>query len=193
MKKVLVLPLLLLTLTVGGCGGNSSDVQQAVGGVWEAQLTGGDDTGQGFSFTADFTVSGAGGTLSFNNFEFSNSGACFPVNGLTPTGAMALTVNQNNFQVTGTLTLTVTANGNVLTLNGNVTGQENGTQGTQLTGGTVTGTWTLTGTGANNCNDSAGASGSFTMCQSGNNSSTCSATESLAQPGSAAQSGRRSG
>ncbi len=193
MKKALILPLLLLTLPVGGCGTSSSDVQTAVGGVWEAQLSGGNDTGQGFSFTADFTVTGAGGSLSFSNFEFLTSGACFPVNGLTPTGSMALTVNQTNFQVTGTFTLSVSANGNVLTLNGNVTGTENGTTGTQLSNGMVTGTWTLTGTGANGCTDSAGASGSFTMCQSGSSSSTtCPADEALAQPRSAAKSGRRS-
>jgi hypothetical protein len=164
MKKVFIL--LLLALPVGGCGNNSSDVQTAAGGVWEAQLTGGNDTGQGFSFTAQFTVTGAGGTLSFTNFEFLTSGACFPVNGITPIGAMALTVNQTNFQVTGTFNLSVTANANVLTLDGNVTGTENGTTGTQLSNGMVTGTWTLTGSGASGCNDSSGASGSFTMKQS---------------------------
>jgi hypothetical protein len=163
MRKIFIL--LLLTLTAGGCGSNSSDVQTAVGGVWEAQLTGGNDTGQGFSFTADFSVSGSGGTLSFSNFEFLTSGDCFPVDGLTPSGSMALTVNQSNFQVTGTLSLTITAGGNVLTLNGNVTGTENGSEGTQLSNGMVTGTWTLTGSGATGCNDSSGASGSFTMKQ----------------------------
>jgi hypothetical protein len=182
MKKALILPLLLLTLAIGGCANNSSDVQQAVGGVWEAQLTGGSDTGQGFSFEADFSVSGSGGSLSFANFQFLTSGACFPVSSSVASGAMALVVNQNNFSVTGTLDLTVTANGNVLKLNGNVTGTENGTQGTQLTGGMVTGTWTLTGNGSGGCNDSSGASGSFTMCQSsGGSSSTCSASTTQAR------------
>jgi hypothetical protein len=175
MKKLLIL--LLLVVPVAGCGNNSSDVQTAAGGAWEAQLTGGNDTGQGFSFTADFSVVGSGGALSFNNFTFLNSGACFPVNGLTPSGAMSLTVNQNSFQVNGTLNLSVTANGNVLTLNGNVTGTENGTTGTQLSDGMVTGTWTLTGAGASGCNDSTGASGSFIMCQGGSSgTTTCSAT-----------------
>lgn len=166
MKKALILPLLLLTLPVGGCGTSSSDVQTAAGGVWEAQLTGGQDPGQGLSFTTDFSVSGAGGVLSFSNFQFLTSGPCFPVNGITPAGNMALIVNQTNFQVTGTFGLSVTANGNTLTLNGTVSGTENGTTGTQLSNGLVTGTWTLTGAGANGCNDSNEQSGSFTMTQS---------------------------
>ena len=73
---------------------------------------------------------------------------------------MILTLNTTTFEVTGPLTFTVQSGGNTLTMNGTVTGMENGVNGTTLTGGVATGTWMLSGTAP--CD---GATGSFTMTQ----------------------------
>jgi hypothetical protein len=156
--------LLLLTVMIGGCGRTSSDVQTAASGLWQAQLLGGESPADGFSFTAQFNVSGTGGALTFpsGSFQFLTQGPCFPVNGITPTGTMNLTVNVNNYEVTGTFTMTVVANGNTLTLSGNVSGNENSLYGLTLSNGLVTGTWTLAGSNTNGCVDT---SGSFTMTQ----------------------------
>jgi len=161
MKQIALI--LILTLLIPACGTNSSYVQQAASGVWQAQLLGGEGAASGFSFDAQFTVTGAGGALTFASFQFLTSTPCFPVsgNGLSPVGTMSLTVNTTTFQVTGSFDFTVSANGNTLALTGNVTGTENGVTGTQLSNGSVLGSWTLTGTGA--C---ASASGSFIMTQS---------------------------
>ncbi len=162
MKEVAILLLLTLALLLNGCGSNRTDTQQAAGGVWQAQMLGGDGSASGFSFSTQFVVE-ANGALDFSSFQFLTSGNCFPVNGGTVGGSMILTVNTTNYQVTGPLSLAVTANGNTLTLSGNVTGTENGTNGTQLTGGSVTGTWTLSGS----CVSSGTTpTGSFTMTQS---------------------------
>jgi len=75
---------------------------------------------------------------------------------------MILTENQTNFTVTGPLSFTVQSGGNTLTLTGNVTGTENGLNGTTISGAMATGSWTLTG--GTGCSDPAG--GSFTMTQS---------------------------
>jgi hypothetical protein len=122
-------------------------------------LSGGESTASGFSFITQFTVSGSGGTLSISYFQFLNSNSqCFPVSGGTQSGSMNLTVNSSTNAVTGSFTFTVQSGGNTLTLNGSVTGTESGTT---LSGGSVTGTWTLTG--GTGCNDPTG--GSFTMTQ----------------------------
>lgn len=170
MKRVAILLLLLpvaLTLMVPACGRSQSDVQQAAGGVWQAELFGGDGAASGFSFVTEFTVSGAGGTLIFSNFQFLTSGECFPVNGITPTGAMEITVNTTTDQVTGPFTFTLTANGNTLTLNGSlIKGNENGIYGLTLSNAVVQGTWTLTGSSACTVNN---APTSFTMTQESSN------------------------
>jgi hypothetical protein len=166
MKEVAITVLLALALFLNGCGSDRTDTQQAAGGVWEASMLGGDAPATGFSFSTEFVVE-ANGALDFSSFQFINSGACFPVDpnsssGGAVGGSMILTVNTTDYSVTGPLVLTVIANGNTLTLNGNVTGTENGTNGTQLTGGSVTGTWTLSGS----CAPSGSApQGSFTMTQ----------------------------
>lgn len=74
---------------------------------------------------------------------------------------MMLTENTTNFTVTGPVTFTVQSGGNTLTLNGNLTGTENGLNGTTLSGAVVTGNWTLTG--GTGCNDPSG--GTFVMTQ----------------------------
>ncbi len=155
MKKVALLLLLALTM-VNGCSSNTITAQTAASGGWGAQLLGGAGQASGFSFTSQFTVNGDG-SLSVTYFQFLTEGPCFPATGLTPTGTMVLALNNATQAVTGTFTLTVPSSGNTLTLNGTVTGTETGTT---LSGGSVTGTWTLAG--GTGC---TGTNGTFTMTQ----------------------------
>lgn len=170
MKQVAIL--LLLALFLNGCGSGSSDVQSAVGGTWESQMLGGSSGASGFSFITEFNVTGAGGSLTIDTFQFLTAGPCFPIDGGTINGNMILTVNPDTFAVTGPFVMTVVSGINTLTLNGTVTGTENGTTGTELIDGMITGTWTLTG--SSGCTDPTG--GSFTMTQS---ASTTSQNQSL--------------
>ena len=159
MKEVAIL--LLAALLLNGCGSSSSSTstQTAASNTWQAQMLGGEGTASGISFITQFTV-GGDGTLSISYFQFlnSNSTQCFPVAGGTQSGSMVLTTNTSNSTVTGTFSFTVQSGGNTLTLTGTVTGTENGTT---LSGGSVSGTWTVSG--ATGCNDPTG--GSFTMTQ----------------------------
>jgi len=160
MKEVAIL--LLTALLLSGCGGKSNSsttTQTTAGNTWQAEMLGGEGTASGFSFITQFTV-GGDGTLSISYFQFlnSNSTQCFPVAGGTQSGSMVLTTNTSNSTVTGTFSFTVQSGGNTLALTGTVTGTENGTT---LSGGSVTGTWTVSG--ATGCNDPTG--GSFTMTQ----------------------------
>ncbi len=162
MKEVAIL--LLVAFMLNGCGSNTTPTQTAAGGVWQAVVLGGEGADSGYSFITQFTLSG--NTLSFLYFQFLNQSTvnppCFPLNGGTIAGTMTLTENQTNFTVTGPVSLTVQSGGNTLTFTGNVTGTENGLNGTTLSGATATGNWTLTG--GSGCNDPTG--GSFTMTQS---------------------------
>lgn len=160
MKVVAVVLLLALTM-VSGCGGSNTrtvaTAQLAASGGWSAQLLGGAGEASGLSFTTQFTVNGDG-SLSVTFFQFLTEGLCFTATGEAPTGTMDLTLDNANQQVTGTFAFAVQSSGDTLTLNGTVTGTETGTA---LTGGTVTGTWTLAG-GSGAC---AGSSGTFTMTE----------------------------
>ena len=163
MREVAIL--LVATLLINGCGTSSTATQAAAGGTWSAQLLGGEGPASGFSFVTSFTVGGSGGGLTLSSFQFDTAGACLPVNGDTVGGTMVLVENQTTFQVTGTVAFTVQSGSNTLTLNGNVTGTENGIfgNGTSLSNAVATGTWAFTGSGTPaGCND---ASGSFTMTQ----------------------------
>jgi hypothetical protein len=161
MKVVAIL--LVAVLMLNGCGTNSTATQTAASGTWSATMLGGDGTASGLSFITAFTVSGSGGALSVSNFQFLTAGACFPVNGMQPTGTMVLT-ESSNFQVTGTIVFNIVSGGNTLTLNGTVTGMENGVEGNgTLSGGVATGTWTMTGSPG--CTVTNGNT-SFTMTQS---------------------------
>jgi hypothetical protein len=152
MKEVAIL--LLVALMLNGCGSSTPTTQTAASGVWSADLPGGSGEASGFSFTTQFTVNGDG-SLSITYFQFLTEGTCFPVSGGTETGAMVLTTNTSTNAVTGTFTYTVQSGGNTLTLNGTVTGT---TSATTLSGGSITGAWSVTG----GCN----ATGeSFTMMQ----------------------------
>jgi hypothetical protein len=155
MKEVAVL--LLVTLMLNGCNSSSTpSAQTAATGVWSADLPGGTGGASGFSFTTQFTVN-SNGSLNITYFQFLTSGTCFPVTGGTQTGSMVLTTNTSNNTVSGPFTFTVQSGGNTLTLNGNVTGT---VSATTLSGGSITGTWSVTG-GAD-CNSSGE---SFTMTQ----------------------------
>jgi hypothetical protein len=161
MKVVAIL--LVAALLLNGCGTSSTATQTAAGGTWSAQLLGGEGPASGFSFVTSFSVGGSGGGLTLSSFQFDTAGACFPENGDTVTGTMVLVENQTTFQVTGTIAFTVKSGSNTLTLNGNVTGTENGLNGTTLSGAVATGTWTFTGSGTpTGCSNT---SGSFTMTQ----------------------------
>ncbi len=167
MKAVAIL-LVAALITLNGCGTNSNPTQTAVGGTWSATLLGGDGAASGFSFTTQFTVSGAGGALIPSSFQFLTAGACFPVYGSADsvTGTMSLTLNPITYEVNGSLdAFTVKSGGNTLVLNGTVTGTEpGGPAGTTLTGGLIQGTWTFTGSSTPaGCN--VNTSGSFTMTQ----------------------------
>jgi hypothetical protein len=158
MKEVAVL--LLVALMLNGCGSSTHTAQSASGGVWQAQLSGGDGTASGLSFVAQFTV-GGNGALSFQNFQFLTQidGGCFPVTGASPSGTLDLTANSAG-TVTGTLSFVVVSGGNTLTLTStSVTGTLNTTTNV-ISGGSIIGTWAVTG--GTGCN----AGGTFTMSQS---------------------------
>lgn len=163
MKEVAIL--LLVALLLNGCGTSATATQTAASGTWQAVSGGGVGPASGFTFVTSFSVAGAGGALNISSFQFLTAGACFDVNGETPTGTMTLVENPNTYAVTGTLNdFTVESRGNMLVLNGTVTGTENGLNGTTLTGAVVTGTWVFTGSGTPaGCDDTVG---SFTMTQS---------------------------
>jgi hypothetical protein len=169
--------MLLVAITLSGCSSAPNAVQVASNEVWQAQLLGGEDT-PGFSFITQFTI-GGNGTLSFSTFQFINAGSCFPVTGENPTGTMDLTINGSTGEVSGTFSLTVTANSNTLTLTGNVTGTETnpGTTSATLNGTTVTGNWTLAG--GTGCNDTL-PDNTFTMTLSNGSTSSSSAVSSSA-------------
>ena len=105
MKEVAIL--LLVALMLNGCS-NSTAVQTAVSGGWQAEMLGGDGLASGFSFITQWTVSGGNGALSVSNFQFLTQidGGCFPVTGETPTGNLKVTFNAAD-QVTGTFSFII--------------------------------------------------------------------------------------
>lgn len=155
MKEVAIL--LLAALMLNGCGSSSTTaVQTAAGGLWQADMAGGSGVASGFSFNTQFTV-GSNGSLSISSFQFLTNGTCFPVTGGTQSGSMVLTINSSTNAVTGTFSFVVQSGSNTLTLsNGVVTGTESGTA---LSGGSITGSWAVTG--STECT----AAGTFTMKQ----------------------------
>jgi hypothetical protein len=166
MKEVAIL--LLLTVMLSGCGTTPS-VQAGVGGIWAAVLVGGEGQASGFSFNTQFTVSGS--SLSFSSLQFINynqSGSqqesCFPLSPPTSsdTGSSDLSANSAG-QVTGTMSIIVTAGGNTLTLTSTTVSGSINTTTNVLSNGVVTGTWTITGT------TGCSGSGTFTMTQTASN------------------------
>jgi hypothetical protein len=173
-----VVPFLLIAIALSSCGSSNNtnltaqQAQAAAGGVWSAEVVGGEGSISGFSFITDFNLTDTG-ALTINYFQFltteSGSDACFPADGGSESGTITLSnVNGSNFQVNGTFSFKVQANGNTLTLNGALTGTAT-TTGT-LTDGSVTGTWSITG--SPHCTDTKG--GTFTMTQSTTTTTTSS-------------------
>jgi hypothetical protein len=162
MKEVAIL--LLVALLLNGCGADPV-VHQAAGSIWQAQLSGGVGPSSGLSFNTQFELNGDG-SLTFANFEFLNNGSCFPFSGETPTGSLTdLNVIQSTLAVTATFSLTVQSGGNTLMLSGPLTGTvsetgETGNNTVTFTTASITGNWTLKGSGTGGCSD---ATGSFTM------------------------------
>ena len=152
MRHIKLAGLLTVALVLGACGTSSSSNNNAINGNWTATLL--DANGKAvFGFTTVLTSIGTG-EVTVTNFKFTSSSPCFGT-GSTETGGFTLGGNFNGM-VMGSFTLTVQSgttgsNGsNLLTL-----------QGTVNNNNTVSGTWTLTGTGAG-CT----GSGNFTMNRS---------------------------
>jgi hypothetical protein len=162
MKEVAIL--LLVALLLNGCGINQA-VRQAPGAIWQAQLIGGKGPSSGFSFNTQFTVNDDG-SLTIANFQFLNNGSCFLFDGEIPTGSFTdLSIIPSTLAVTGNFSFMVQSGGNTLTLTGPMTGTvsetgETGNNTFTFTSATITGNWTLAGSGTGACSD---ASGSFTM------------------------------
>lgn len=141
MKNIFAACLLVVTLVLGGCGANSHGTGN-INGNWAATLT---STGpDSFAFTTLLTVN-ADGSLGSNNFTFKvNNTHCFPTT-TTEKGSFTL-MGTFSGQVTGSFQYTITgAEGNILTMNGTVSG------------GQINGQWTLTG------NAGCSGNGNFTM------------------------------
>jgi len=163
MRAVATCALLAFILWAAGCStSNAPNVQNDVGGVWQAALTGGSGTSSGLSFVTEFALSTSGGGLSISNFQFLNTSGCFPVvTGETPNGTFTnLNINPADQLISGDFSFTVTDNGNTLTLTS--TGVSGTASGSSITGGTITGTWALQGSGSGCSN----TTGQFTMTQS---------------------------
>jgi hypothetical protein len=141
MKKLAVVGLMAVALTLVGCGSNGS--KGNINGTWTAVLTGDEN----FTFGTSLVVNNDG-TLIVSQFSFSTNGPCF-VSGETESGSFGLTGDFNG-KVTGTFTLNVVSgqpSGNTLMLAGTVNGNA------------ITGTWSLTG--GSGCT----GSGNFTMAK----------------------------
>lgn len=171
MKQVVLF--LLLAFAFSSCGAPSiqQQAQSAAGGIWQAEILGGAGAESGFSFTTEFTLN-TNGVLTITYFQFLNSTKCFPVDGGTENGSMALNTNESTGQTFGAFKYNVQASGNTLTLTGNVTGTEVDGQ-PPLTSGSITGNWSLKG--GSGCNDS---NGTFTMMQSTSTSTSTSSSGS---------------
>jgi len=174
MKKFAILAVLALQLAVGGCGNTPTNtVTTTTSGNWEAQLIGGTGPTSQLNFVVAFNVTDTTGTankpLDITGVGFFNAGPCFTTgnNSETASGTATLVTNSAG-QVTGTLKMIITSStsGSVLTLNGNVTGNSNGTTTTTgtLTNGVVTGNWTIS-PGASVPNCVTPATPTFVMCQ----------------------------
>src|SRR5258708_16918694 len=131
MKNIIVIALLGMSLILSSCGSNSHLVGN-INGLWSASMSSaGADT---FSFMTNLTVN-ADGSLGTTNFSLTvNSGPCtFPTS--TESGTFMITGNFNG-QVSGKFHYVIMSSGveaNILTLDGTVSG------------GQITGTWSLTG------------------------------------------------
>lgn len=144
MPRIGIIVLLALGVTLGGCGSNSP---QTINGNWTAVLTG----AQSFSFGA-MLEQGNGSDVSVSNLALLTATPCFN-SSFAPQSATYTSTGVVNGNISGPFTLRITTlfpeqTQNVLIMQGNVSGR------------TITGTWTLTGGGSSGCGV---GSGNFTM------------------------------
>ena len=183
MKKLALLLVLAVELTVCGCGNPpiKTVVTTNTSGNWEAQLFSNNAPVSDLNFVTSFNITNTTNTtvsnepLQITGFGFFNSGACFDTGLTKETEVGTATLDTNNAgQVTGSLTLTITSTtipGNVLTLttspNGALTGVSNGTTTTigTLSKGVVVGSWTLKSSNQSCNNPNTNGTNTFVMCQ----------------------------
>ena len=143
MKRLAVAFVMFISLVLIGCGSSSSNSSN-IDGNWNATLiSGGNQTV--FAFGTSLKVNGDG-SLSVSNFSFTTNSPCF-VSDETESGSFILSGNFNGM-VTGKFGFTIQSGspaGNTLALSGTANGN------------TISGTWTLTGSG------SCTGNGTFTM------------------------------
>jgi hypothetical protein len=144
MKRLGIVIMLFMVMAWSGCGGSSSG---SINGNWTATLTSADGT-QALAFTA--TLAQNGSALTVTNLSFTTSSSCFAL-GTTATGAFTATGTSGGV-ATGTFQLTITSG------SGNTNGSNTLTLEGTLNNNSITGNWTLTGTGAG-----CSGSGTFTM------------------------------
>jgi len=143
MKQFGIAVIMLLGLTLIGCGSSSSNSSN-INGNWNATLVGSNNTTM-FQFGTSFTANGDG-SVTVSNFNFTSNSSCF-ANGATETGSFGVAGDFNG-NTNGTFGMTVQStspSGNTLTLAGTDKGN------------TISGTWTLAG--STGCT----GSGTFTM------------------------------
>jgi hypothetical protein len=167
MKKLAIVGLLALGSFLAGCGATRTPTTAAAGGNWEVSFAGPPANETLFDFETTFSVNAGGGmSVSAVNFLTSSSDSCFPVTGVTASGAFDVTSLQSDPTATANVTFSVQNGGNALAMTGTATGVTN-TVALTTVWNAVTGTWTLTGS------SSCTGSGTFTMCPHG---LTCSTT-----------------
>jgi len=141
MKYFAVALLLVVGITLAGCGSNSNLAN--INGNWNATLI--DSTNATiFAFGTSLVVNGDG-SLAISNFKFTSNSPCFAT-ASSESGSFTLSGNFNG-NVKGSFGFTAQSAspaGSMLTLNGTANGN------------TITGTWSLTGTGCS-------GNGTFTM------------------------------
>jgi hypothetical protein len=143
MKQLALMAILVVGLTLVGCGSNSTNSSN-INGTWNATLLSNSNTTD-FNFGTSFTTKGDG-SLSVVNFSFTTNSPCFD-SGETASGSFVRSGNFNG-KVSGKFGMSVQSgspSGNTLALTGTTSGN------------TISGTWVLTG--------SAGCTGNgtFTM------------------------------
>ena len=140
-----------LTLALMACGGGNS-TPNTLSGNWAATLSNSDGTGA-LAFTAKLTQTGQ--TVSVSNIGFTLSSTCFDPG--TTADALATQiftthgVTSGNFQMTLQSGPKSTNGANTVSLQGTFTRQ------------TISGTWSLTGTGTLCTPPENSTSGTFTM------------------------------
>jgi hypothetical protein len=139
-KPMGIVVLLLLGVSMVGCGSSNGSNNTNVNGNWSASLTDSQSGPTVYAFTTTL-AEGSGGTLSVTNFTFTSTGSCFVSGQTNESGNFTLSGNFSG-NVTGTFGMTISstpgsASQSQLVLQGGV-GPNN----------TLTGVWTLTGSSA---------------------------------------------